>query len=64
MWVNKYGIQVYEPRDIGKCDIERALFCVDTRYHNFESVDDYEPAWKLINNFNNNSEASRPITVN
>ena len=62
--LNKYGIEVYEPRDIDKGDIARALFYMATRYHNFESIDDYEPALKLITYFYNNTEAERSITVN
>ena len=49
--LNKYGIEVYEPRDINKGDIARTLFYMDTRYHNFESIDDYEPTLKLIKVF-------------
>ena len=46
--LNKFGIKVYEPRDVDKGDIARTLFYMATRYHNFRSIDNYEPALKLV----------------
>jgi len=61
--LNKYGIKVYEPRDIDKGDIARTLFYMATRYHTFKSIDNYEPALKLVTNFNDNKEVDRTISV-
>ena len=61
---NKYGIRVYEPRDIDKGDIARSLFYMATRYHTFQSIDNYEPALRLVSNFSSNNEAARTIPIN
>ena len=61
--LNKDGIQVYEPRDEDKGDIARTLFYMATRYHNFNSIDNNEPALILVSNFIDNTEAVRTITI-
>ena len=61
--LNKNGIKVYEPRDIDKGDIARTLFYMATRYHNFKSIDNYEPALILVTNFIDNKEVDRTISV-
>ena len=61
--LNKYGIKVYEPRDIDKGIIARTLFYMATRYHSFKSIDDYEPALILVTHFIDNKEADRTISV-
>lgn len=45
---NENGVIVYEPRDEDKGDIARALFYMATRYHNFTSVENYDPSLKLV----------------
>jgi len=61
--LNKYGIKVYEPRDIDKGIIARTLFYMATRYHSFKSIDDYEPSLELVTYFIDNKEADRTISV-
>ncbi len=61
--LNKYGIKVYEPRDIDKGIIARTLFYMATRYHSFKSVEDYEPALILVTHFIDNKEVDRTISV-
>ena len=35
-----------------------------TRYHNFKSTENYEPALILVTNFTNDREATQPVTIN
>ena len=61
--LNKYGIKVYEPRDIDKGDIARTLFYMATRYHTFKSIDNYEPALKLVTDIIDNKEVDKTISI-
>ena len=61
--LNKYGINVYEPRDIDKGHIARTLFYMATRYHTFKSIYSYEPAIMLVTNFIDDKEAVRTVPV-
>ena len=61
--LNKYGLNVYEPRDEDKGHIARTLFYMATRYHTLKSIDNYEPALVLVTNFIDNKEAIRTIPI-
>ena len=37
---------------------------MDTRYHNFKSTENYEPALILVTNFTNDREATHPVSIN
>jgi endonuclease I len=61
--MNKCGIKVYEPRDIDKGNIARALFSIVTRYYNFKSMENYKLAL-MVTNFTNDEEATKTVSVN
>ena len=61
--LNKNGLMVYEPRDEDKGDIARSIFYMATRYHNFISIDNNEPALILVSNFTSTNESRRVIKV-